>query len=104
MALVEKNKTLVSVLELKRLLVELRDKRPDICFRYRIVGEMWKGNFMRILQVNENGIALNDELGNKLVFIADLALIMQFEIDAKFQMFEPHCHYDVLPRDVSFIE
>jgi hypothetical protein len=92
---VEKNKTLISRLELKRLLTELKDLRPDICFRYRLVGEMWKPNFMRIVDVNEKGAVLIDETTDKLVFLHTLIQVVQFEIDAKFQMIQPHFHYEV---------
>jgi hypothetical protein len=99
MAELDKNMTLISVLELKRLLVELKDKRPDICFRYRLLGEMWKPHFMRIIDINEKGAVLNDETNNKLIFLPDFTQVMQFELDAKFQQFQPHFHYDVQPAE-----
>jgi hypothetical protein len=91
------HRTMVSDTELKCLLVELHDKRPDICMRYRFIGEMWQPNFLRIMRVYEKGAALHDEITNRLTFIRDLASIMQFEIDAKFQNFQPHFHYEVQP-------
>jgi hypothetical protein len=95
---VEKNKTLISTLELKRLLVELKEKRFDISFRYRLIGEMWRPNFTRIVGLTEKGVMLNDEVSNSLVFLNDLTKVMQFEIDAAFQSFEPHHHYTVKPE------
>lgn len=89
--------TLISVLELRRLLIDLKQKRPDICFRYRLLGEMWVVNAMRVLSVNEKGVLLNDERNNRLLTVNDLSLIMQFEIDAPFQGFQPHFHYHVKP-------
>jgi hypothetical protein len=91
----ETAKSLISVLELKRLLVDLKQKRPDICFRYRLLGEMWMNNAMRVISVTEKGVLLNDEPNNKLLSVSDLSLIMQFEIDAPFQGFQPHFHYHV---------
>jgi hypothetical protein len=91
----ETAKSLISVLELKRLLVDLKQKRPDICFRYRLLGEMWMTNAMRVISVTEKGVLLNDEPNNKLLSVSDLSLIMQFEIDAPFQGFQPHFHYHV---------
>jgi hypothetical protein len=85
----------VSVLELKRLLVELCDKRPDICIRFRLLGEMWFQHFMRIVLVTEEGVILNNEVSNKLFRVRDLANVMQFEIDRRFQNFRPHYHYDI---------
>ena len=93
---VKTTKTLISVLELKQLLIELRDKRNNICFRYRLLGEMWKQNFMRIVDVTEKAVVLNDEISNKLIFL-DLSQVMQFEIDAAFQNYQPHFHYEVTP-------
>src|SRR5687767_2911705 len=91
-----RTKTLISVQELKQLLIELRDKRNNICIRYRIVGEMWKSNFMCIVDVTEKCAVLNDEVGNKLIFL-DLSIVMQFELDAAFQIYQPHFHYEVAP-------
>ena len=94
---VESNKSLISVLELKRLLIDLKEKRPDICIRYRLLGEMWVMNSMRVIHVTENGALLNDEQNNRLINLVDLSSVMQFEIDAPFQGFQPHFHYNVKP-------
>lgn len=94
-------KTSVTVLELKRLLVELCDNRKDICIRFRLIGEMWKPNFLRIIDFNEQGLIVVDEATNKLLFLKDLAVVMQFEIDARFQAFEPHFHYNVIPDNMA---
>ena len=92
-----KDKGLVSVIELRRLLVELKEKRPDICFRYRLLGELWSQQFMRVMLVTEKGVILNEENSNKLGSISDLSNIMQFELDNRFQDFEPYYHYEVRP-------
>ena len=94
---VEKIKNLISVLELRRLLVDLRTKRPDICIRYRLLGEMWGMNALKVIHVTEKGAILNDETRGKIINLSDLTFIMQFEIDAPFQGFEPHFHYNVQP-------
>lgn len=97
--ILETTKNLISVLELKRLLVDLREKRPDICVRYRLLGEMWVVNSMRVIKVTDNGVMLNDEQNNRLINLPDLSSIMQFEIDAPFQGFQPHFHYNVRPMN-----
>jgi hypothetical protein len=89
----------VSVLELRRLLHELKDLRPDICVRFRMLGEMWQTNHVRVVQLTEKGVALNDERVNKLLFIQDLKDIVQFELDQAFQQYQPHFHY---PIDSSY--
>ena len=91
----ERTQNLIYVLELKRLLIELKEKRPDICFRYRLLGELWAPNFSRVIRVTDKGVLLNDEVSNKLITVHDLSMIMQFEIDNRFQNFQPHFHYDV---------
>jgi hypothetical protein len=93
-------KTSVSILELRILLIELNDKRKDICIRFRFIGEMWQPNFCRIIDFTESGLVINDPATNKLVFVKNLSSIMQFEIDMPFQSFEPHFHYDVVPDRV----
>jgi hypothetical protein len=89
----------VTTLELRRLLIELRDKRPDICIRFRLLGEMWFQQFTRIIVVTETGVILNNEVSNRLRKVNDLLNVMQFEIDHTFQNFKPHYHYSV--RNVS---
>jgi hypothetical protein len=90
-------KNLIPVLELRRLLFELKDLRPDIHIRFRIISEMWQNNHHRVLKLTEKSVALNDEKSNKLIFIQDLNNVMQFEIDHSFQQYQPHFHYTVNP-------
>jgi hypothetical protein len=90
------NKTLISMLELKRLLIDLFEKRPDICVRFRLLGELWGNNFLRVKRVQEKGAVLLDDLQG-LVSISDLNFVMQFEIDKSFQGFQPYFHYEVTP-------
>lgn len=85
----------VTVLELKRLLVELKEHRPDICIRYRLLGQMWARNFMRVVLVNDQGVVLSDQTSNQLITLQTLSQIMQFELDKPFQLFQPYFHYDV---------
>ncbi|MEX1239921.1 MAG: hypothetical protein WEB30_09390 [Cyclobacteriaceae bacterium] len=86
---------IVPFLELKRLLYELQDLRPDISFRYRLMGEMWQPNFLRIMQINEKGAVLIEETSKKLVIIQNLSNVMQFELDHPFRQYEAHNHYTV---------
>lgn len=86
----------VAVLELRRLFVELHEHRPDICIRYRLMGQMWAQNFWRIVRITGEAVVLNDENSNRIVAIPNLSTIMQFELDKSFRTFEPHYHYDVV--------
>jgi hypothetical protein len=92
-----KEKTTISIPELKRLLTELVEKRPDICFRYRIIGEMWKDNFMRVLKVTDGGVILHDGRNSQTITVTALSHIIQFEIEKSFQSFDANFHYLVSP-------
>lgn len=87
----------VEVLQLRRLLFDLKEHRPDICFRYRLMGQMWVSNFSRVISLTEKGVLLNDEISNKFLSVPELSQIMQFELDKRFQAFKPYFHYDVVP-------
>jgi hypothetical protein len=87
----------VSVLQVRRLLYDLRDNRLNVCVRFRRLGEMWKSNFMRIVDLNDRGAIFNDETTNEFVFVMDLTEVMQFELDNRFQSYEPYYHYEVTP-------
>ena len=86
----------VAVLELRRLLVELKEHRPDICIRYRLIGQMWAKHFLRVIRVTDEGVILNDETSNKLISISELHQIIQFELDKPFQTYQPYFHYEVV--------
>jgi hypothetical protein len=85
----------ISVIELKRLLQEIKDRRPDICVRFRFLGQMWQDHFLRIFVVTENGAVLIDEANNKTEIISNLSDLVQFELDARFHNFHPYYHYNV---------
>ena len=87
----------VGVLELRRLLFELKEHRPDICFRYRLIGQMWAPDFLRVIHLTDKGAILNDETSGKLIKILDISHFMQFELDKPFQNYQPYFHYDVVP-------
>lgn len=86
----------ITVNELKRLLITITDYRLDIGMRYRLIGEMWEANYMRILKVTEYGLLLNDEIKNRLIVIRDISQIMQLELDTSFHAFQPYLHYNVI--------
>jgi hypothetical protein len=88
---------LISVIELRRLLIELKDKHPDVCIRFRILGEMWFRNFVKIVYVTEKGAILHDEQAGKLLAVLDLNSVVQLELDGRFQNYQPYLHYDVKP-------
>lgn len=86
---------LITILELRRLLQELKDSRPDIGVRFRMMGEMWHKNHLQIFIISEKGVILNHRSQRDLVIISNLNNVMQFDIDHPFQQFRPHFHYHV---------
>ena len=88
---------MISVVELRRLLVELKEKRPDIGVRFRLLGELWDTGFSTIVLVMERGVILSDEAHNQVCTIPDLHNVIQFEIDGPFRNFQPYNHYHVTP-------
>ena len=89
--------TIISIIELRRLLTDLKDKGPTICVRFRMLGDMWLNNFVRVIYVTERGVILHDEVAGKLLTILDLINVVQVELDGKFQNFQPYFHYTVKP-------
>jgi hypothetical protein len=86
----------ISSIELKRLLIDLKEKRPDISVRFRLIGELWYKNFMLIDTITEKGATLKDETEGKIISIQNLNNVMQFELETQFQNFHPHYHYSVI--------
>jgi hypothetical protein len=91
-----KDKFLTSV-ELRRLLFSLMDSRPDVGIRFRFIGQMWQGDYSRIVKVTGKGGLFSDEKTSRIYGIQNLDNVVQFEIDQRFQEFEPHFHYSILP-------
>jgi hypothetical protein len=85
----------ISISELKRLLYELHDKQSYTYVRFRLLGEMWQKNFLRIFNINDDAVIFSDEISGRLLKISDLTSIMQFELDHNFQQFIAYFHYDV---------
>jgi len=95
-AIHEKNNA-ISVVELKRLLTDLKEKKPGVCLRFRLLGELWAKSFMTIASLSDKGVVLKDDSTNSFVAVSNLVDIIQFEIDEPFQGYKPYNHYDVYP-------
>ena len=91
------NKSLISVTSLRKLLLDIKDTRPDIGIRFRMLGEMWCRNFMRVESIASKGVLLNDDHDHKLISVFDLTNVMQFELDHSFNGFQAYFHYEVSP-------
>jgi hypothetical protein len=90
----------VTVVALRRLLIELKQYQPNTGVRIRRLGEMWLPGFMRIIVVDDKGVVLNDETASKLYSISDLSSLVQFEIDQRYQQYQPHFHYNIVLSEV----
>jgi hypothetical protein len=86
---------MIQLLELRRLLYEFKDLQPDVCIRFRLVGEMWQTSFAKVLKLTEEGVILLNERTSIASDIKDLREIVQFELDARYQNYHPHFHYQV---------
>jgi hypothetical protein len=87
----------ISIIELRRLLIDIKEHRPDIAIRFRLLGQMWLKNFMNIFIVSESGIVMVDPQTKAAEIIPDVSHIIQFEIESKFQVYQPNYHYTVDP-------
>ncbi|MFZ6009603.1 MAG: hypothetical protein ACOYXT_04585 [Bacteroidota bacterium] len=100
----EKSASEVSVSELRKLLFELKNFRPDIQVRFRLIGEPWHTNFVSITMLTgvsnnfeeSKTVVFTDTILNKVLVIQNITNIMQFEIDGPFGFFQPHFHYNVM--------
>lgn len=92
----------IPVLELRKLLYQIHDLKPDTCIRFRLIGEMWHTTHMKVVKPTEKGVLLLDEVKNKMISVPDLATVVQFELDQAFLQSQPHFHYNVVLSDQKF--
>ena len=85
----------ITALELKQLLF-LLERSAKVCFRFRQIGEMWMNNHMQVSNVAERSVLLYDDSFNRYVMVK-LNKIIQFDLDNRFQNYQPHYHYGVVP-------
>jgi hypothetical protein len=86
----------ITVTELRRLLIDIRDKRPDICIRFRLLGEMWNTTFLKIIAIGEKNVVLASEQDGRLYTMSDVSRVVQFEIDSPFHQYKPYFHYSIV--------
>ncbi len=85
----------ISVLELRRLLHELKDSNSTTLIRPRLLGQMWHPAFLKVFLVTEHGAVFLDPLTNKTEIIPVLSDIVQFELDSRYQIYHPYFHYKI---------
>jgi hypothetical protein len=89
----------LSLLQLRQLLIDIKEHGPNVCVRFRLIGELWQQQMMRVVTVTDDRVLVHDEVNNKLISI-EINHIMQFEVDNKFKVLQPHNHYDIILGDV----
>jgi hypothetical protein len=88
-------KNAISVLEFRRLLHEMKDRRAEMTIRFRVMGQMWEPFFMSIGALSEHGATFLEGTRGELKRIDDLSQIIQFEVDRSFMGYQPHFHYEI---------
>jgi hypothetical protein len=86
---------LVSAAELRGLLADILINSQNTCVRFRLFGELWQQQFMRIINVTSKEITLRNESTGEIEVVPNIGNIVQFEIDTKFRRYQPHFHYEV---------
>lgn len=86
--------TKVSIVELRRLLIGIKEHQHETGFRFRLMGELWHPAFLSVVTVSERTVMLLDSANNKLISV-EFGMIMQFEIDLRYQEFSPNFHYTI---------
>jgi hypothetical protein len=86
----------ITVLQLRKLLFDLNEKRPDVCVRFRLLGELWMQSFSRVSSITDRGVILTTDHANRVLLVPNLNNVMQFELDHNFQEYIAHNHYDVV--------
>jgi hypothetical protein len=91
----DRSKNYITTFYLRSLLSELGSREIPVGIRFRILGEMWKPHFMRVVRLTDRGAIFVDESSKEFVFVSELNDIVQFEIEDRVHELQPHFHYEV---------
>jgi len=90
----------ISTLEFKELVTDLLNFSPhNVCIRFRVIGEMWQTNFVRVVLLEGKRVISHDEHRNSMNSIQDINDVIQFELDTNFKGYQAHFHYSVAPAE-----
>jgi hypothetical protein len=87
----------ITVTELRALLHEILDLRPDISLRFRVLGSMWQPAFLHITDIFDQKVILRNPASAKVYVIDDINMVTQFELEDRFRTFQPNHHYSIKP-------
>jgi hypothetical protein len=90
----EGQQTDIGIIEFKRLLIDLAEKRPDISIRYRQIGHLWNNGFYALKKVLEEDVIFV-EPERQMEIRVPIKNIMQIELDGSFQTYRPNFHYTI---------
>ena len=84
----------INTLRFKRLIFDLWEHSPHSRIRVRTLGNMWDRNFSEVIHITAgDAIILQDNDHMKHISIND---VISFELETKFQDFEPNNHCNVV--------
>ena len=89
-----KSKENLSLPELKRLLVELKQLDSNNKVRLRMLGKMWENQFHTIISITSENVLITRSEKNQLNFFP-IKDIIQLELEDRFQDYESLVHYRV---------
>lgn len=84
----------IDIVELRRLLTDILDKRPDIAVRYRLIGQLWQNSFFPVRRLTDKEVIFLN-IGQQVFTKVLISDITQIEIDGSFQGYRPNFHYTV---------
>jgi hypothetical protein len=90
----EGQKADIGIVEFKRLLTDLTEKRPGISIRYRLIGHLWNNGFYALKKVLEDDVIFV-EPERQTEIREQIKNIMQIELDGSFQTYRPNFHYTI---------
>lgn len=85
----------ISLLEFKRLLSDIRNRRPDVRVRVRLLGKMWAEQFCAVDFLNDNQVVLFDQREDEYHYINNINDVAQFELECPFFGYDAFYHYDL---------
>jgi hypothetical protein len=90
----EGQQTDIGIIEFKRLLIDLLEKRPYISIRYRLIGHLWNNGFYALKEVFEEYVIFVEPERQTEIRV-QIKNIMQIELDGSFQAYRPNFHYTI---------
>jgi hypothetical protein len=98
-----KNRKNIPLTGFKRLLHDIRDRRPDVHVRIRLLGQMWSEYFYEVLSITSEELLLFNEKADRYLKIPRIDDVIQFELECSFFGYQAYYHYDVSVTEQKII-